>query len=209
MANKYQKILDYFKTHDPKIHAAMENLDFDEWIMPRKEESGETYFESLCRAIVGQQLSIKAAQSIYKRFETLLKNKITPDQILKIEDQKFRDIGMSWAKAKYVKNLAQMVKTKEVVLDNLHEIDDEAVVNELIKVKGIGKWTGEMFLIFTLRRPNVFSHGDLGLKRGIEKVYKLKNPSVKQIERIVKKWEPYKSYGSIALWYSLDPKNNL
>ncbi|KKU30795.1 MAG: HhH-GPD family protein [candidate division WWE3 bacterium GW2011_GWA1_46_21] len=184
----------------------MQNLHFGEWFNPRKAKRGSDYFMALCREIVGQQLSGKAAGSIFKRFENLLGSKITPQNIIARKDQEMRDCGLSWAKVKYIKSLAQLVHDKVIDLEALPTLPDEDVVGELVKVKGIGPWTAEMFLIFTLNRENVFSFGDLGLKKGIEKVYSIKDPSKDKIAKIVNKWDPYKTYGSIALWHSLEVK---
>lgn len=167
--------------------------------------SGDDYFVALTRSIVGQQLSGKAADTIYSRFTGLFPKK-RPDakRLLKLKDQQLRDVGMSWGKVSYVKDLASKHLDKEIDLTSLPKLSNEEVLFELTKVKGIGPWTGEMFLMFTLKREDVFSFGDLGLKKGIEKLYKLKNPTAKQITKIITPWSPYKTYGSIALWRSLD-----
>ena len=206
MPKSYKHILKHFKKRDPKIHAVMENLNFDEWIKPYKSTRGENnYFLALCRSIVGQQLSGKAASSIYKRFADSFGRKvINPKNVLGKTDQELRDRGLSWAKVKYIKSLAEHVHSGELNLSKLDKLSDEEIITELTKVKGIGNWTVEMFLIFTLGREDVFSFGDLGLKKGIEKVYKRKDPTIAQMERITKKWMPYRSYGTIALWHSLE-----
>lgn len=163
------------------------------------------YFEKLCRTIAGQQLSGKAAETIYGRFVTLLGRKaISPKNILELKDQDIRDVGFSWGKVSYIKDLAKHVQEKRLHLQKLEYLSDEEIEKELVAVKGLGPWSAEMFMMFTIRRDNIFSHGDLGLKNGIEKVYKIKNPTKKQREKIVTKWEPYKTYGSLALWNSLD-----
>lgn len=196
----------HFKKNDPVIYEVIKDLDFNEWLNPRvRKRTKHGYFAALCREIIGQQLSGKVAGTILKRFKELFKSKIVnPKDVLKIKDQKLRDVGMSWAKVSYIKDLALKTVKKELNLKALDKLKDKDVMEALLKVKGIGPWTAEMFLIFTLGREDVFSHGDLGLKKGIEKLYKLKDPSLKQIEKIVKKWSPYKSCGSIALWQSLD-----
>ncbi|HSX39949.1 MAG TPA: hypothetical protein VLI92_05160 [Candidatus Saccharimonadales bacterium] len=205
--SKYYKILKHFKDNDAIIYNYMQNLDFVEWMKPIHTQKSKGYFAALCRAIAGQQLSGKAANAIYLRFEKLLKDNVTADRILKLTDQQLRDVGMSWAKVRSIKDLAQRVKNKELNLDQIDSQNDVEVVTTLTMVKGIGPWTAEMFLMFTLNRENVFSFKDLGLKKGIEKVYKTKDPSIKKIEKIIKKWEPYKSFGSIALWNSLESQD--
>lgn len=204
---KNRKIREHFKKFDPIIYKAMHDLNFDEWIEPKKIKRGKDYFRALCREIIGQQLSGKAANAIYKRFVSLFeKNKIDPKKLIKTEDQTLRNLGMSWAKAKYVKNIADAYLTKSVQFDKLHKLSDEEVISQLITIKGVGPWTSEMFLIFTLGREDVFSYGDLGLKKGFAKLYKIEDPKKDQIEKVVKKWSPYKSYGSITLWHNLDSK---
>ena len=203
---KHKEILNHFKKKDPKIHKVMKSLEFNEWIEPElKILNKNKLFLALCRNIIGQQLSGKAANTIYSRFLKLFKkNEITPVGLLKLKEQKIRNAGISWAKIRYLKDLALKTRNNEIKLESLYELKDEEVITELIKVKGIGNWTAEMILIFTLNRDNIFSFGDLGLKKGIEKVYGLQNPAQKQIEKIIAKWTPYKSFGSIALWHSLD-----
>ena len=207
MSKKYNHILLHFKTTDPKIHAVMKTLDFDDWLKPYQARSAKGHFQALCREIVGQQLSGKAASSIFKKFTGSFKGKeITPQKILKKTDQELRDTGLSWAKVKYIKSLAENVSSGDLALEKIHKLDDIEVISQLTKVKGIGNWTAEMFLIFTLSREDVFSFGDLGLKKGIEKVYGKKSPTMKQMEKITTKWKPYRSFGTIALWYSLEQK---
>jgi DNA-3-methyladenine glycosylase II len=119
-----------------------------------------------------------------------LVGEIIPKNILTFEDQAFRDVGLSWAKAKYIKDLAVKVQSGEVKIDNLDTLSNESVIDELIKVKGIGKWTAEMFLLFTLHRENIFSYGDLGLKNGFAKLYNIESPTPDQIAKIVDSWSP-------------------
>lgn len=203
---QYKSALEHFKNADHKIYEVMKVVEFDEWFEKRNKGHDE-YFVALCRAIVGQQLSGKAAAAIYKKFLTLFssnESNVNPESILKFSDQSLRDVGLSWAKVSYIKDLAQKVQTCEVFLNDLHKLGEEEVTKELTKIKGIGTWTAEMFLMFTLKRPNIFSYKDLGLKNGIKKVYGIKNPTASQISEIIKKWEPYKTFGSIALWQSLE-----
>ncbi|MCA9371924.1 DNA-3-methyladenine glycosylase 2 family protein [Candidatus Woesebacteria bacterium] len=201
----YNYIKQFFKQADNKIYIVMETLDFSKWLEEREvNKQHEDYFVALCREIISQQLSGKAANAIIKRFEDLFDGGVNPDAILKLEAQQLRDIGMSWAKTKYVQDLAKKVKDNVIDLMSLEQFDDDAVVEELTKVKGVGPWTAEMFLIFHLHREDVFSFGDLGLKKGFTKVYGVENPTQQNIETVIKNWKPYRSYGSIALWHSLD-----
>lgn len=196
----YSQVKAHFKKADPKILAVLETLDISDWL---EDRASEDHFYNLVRNIIYQQLAGKAASTIFARFEKLVKQ-VRPENIIKFEDQAFRDVGLSWAKAKYVKDLAAKVKSGEVVLDHLESHSNVEVIAELTKVKGIGQWTAEMFLLFTLHRENIFSYGDLGLKNGIIKLYGTKNPSLSQIAKIVSKYTPFESYASIALWHYLD-----
>ncbi len=197
----FKKIKHHFAKRDPKILAVLETVNLGDWF---EDRSCDDHFYNLTRNIIYQQLAGKAASTIFGRFEKLVGGKVKPERVIEFEDQAFRDVGLSWAKAKYVKDLASKVISGEVVLDNLDTLDNQSVITELTKVKGIGHWTAEMFLLFTLHRENIFSFGDLGLRNGLIKLYGLKNPTDKQIKKIVSKWSPYESYGSICLWHYLD-----
>jgi DNA-3-methyladenine glycosylase II len=197
----HPRIKHHFRTVDPLIYSVMADLNFNDWIQPRNPDD---YFISLCRDIIAQQLSDKASDTITQRFAKLFpKNHVTPQSVLDQPDQKLRGVGMSWAKVRYVKNLAEKVLSQELILEQLPDLSDRQVIQTLTTIKGIGVWTAEMFLIFSLARADVFSHSDQGLKRAIANLYQLTSPTEKQISRIVDPWSPYKSYGSVALWHSL------
>lgn len=200
---KHESIKKHYKAKDAAIYKAMQDVNFDDWIKPQKEKD---YFINLCREIVGQQLSGKAASTIFERFLKLFDNKPQPLKIISTKEQALRKVGLSRAKIKYIKDLSIRVDQDQINLASLKNLEDEKVIELLTQVKGIGNWTAEMFLIFTLQREDVFSFGDLGLRKGINKLYKLKNPSNNKIERITSNWSPFKTYGSITLWHYLDTK---
>lgn len=205
MDHKHQHIRKHFQIKDPIIYKAMKNLKIEQWITPHSPKSGKHYFEHLTGDIIGQQLSGKAANTIYSRFKALFPgNKIEPQKLLKIPDQTLRNAGLSWAKASYVKNIARAYLDQTVKFDKFSDLPDQEIIEELTTIKGVGPWTAEMFLMFTLGRENVFSHGDLGLKKGFCLLYKIETPSRDQIEKVITKWSPYKSYASITLWHSLE-----
>lgn len=172
------------------------------------------YFKALVESIVSQQLSVKASDTIFARFVNLLiksgdiktaRSFPKPEQVLKMSEAKLRSVGLSGSKVNYIKDLAKKVSQKEVLLYKFKSMTDEEIIEHLVQVKGIGRWTGEMFLIFSLERPDVFSHGDLGLRNAIQKLYGPKKAlTQKQIERIVKKWSPHRTLASRYLWRSLD-----
>lgn len=197
-----KKILNHFKINDPVLYSYALQIE----LSPIKKDPPKKYFYRLCREIVRQQLSDKAGEAIFSRFQKLFPNGlVTALDILSISHRRLRASGMSHAKARYVKNLAEAVIHGDLPILRLDLMADEKILKVLTKVKGIGPWTAQMFLMFVLGRENVFSYGDLGLKKGIIKVYKLKkDPTKKQVEKIIGKWSPYKTYGSRILWASLE-----
>jgi DNA-3-methyladenine glycosylase II len=163
-------------------------------------------FESLIRSIIYQQLTGNSANAIFQRFTGLYGNSFpTPNQIVDTKDEILRKIGLSYKKIAYVKDLSTRVIRGELILDNLVNLSDEQVVLELIKVKGIGRWTAEMFLIFCLKREDVLPLGDLGIKKAIKLLYDLDRiPSDYFIISKSIKWRPYRSIAAWYLWKSLN-----
>lgn len=170
-------------------------------ISPRKKSD---YFSGLVREIISQQLSGASASAIRKRFEAKVGGKITPENILKLSEQKLRDCGMAWSKARYVRDLAEKVKSGVVEIHRLDKLPDEEAKQELIAVKGIGPWTAEMFLMFSLGRPDIFPVDDLGIRKGFQKVVGRKLEGEKLARFAEKHWKPYRTVASWYLWQSLD-----
>lgn len=196
-----KKELEHFRKVDPKLYELALKIELFKLPLP------QDYFVDIVDSIISQQLSGKAALTIFERFKKLFpKGGITPQKLVAIPDEKIRERGISYSKIRYLKGVAQAVLNKEINLEKLKEKPDEEVINELIKLKGIGRWTAEMFLIFTLLREDVFSSGDLGLKNAIIKHYKLKNPKEKDLLKISSKWSPFRSLASRILWKSLEIK---
>lgn len=195
-----KSIINHFLKNDPTLHVLIEKCG--EIKLSKKQE----LFLELCDHIISQQLSIKASAAILNRFIELFPNKkLDPKTLLKLKDQQIRDIGISWSKIKYLKDLAQKIVDKEIDLESLDKLEDEEIIQELIKVKGIGRWTAEMFLMSSLGRTDVFSYGDLGIRKAIQRIYKLDHePTQEEAEQISKNWKPYRSYGCKILWRSLD-----
>lgn len=166
----------------------------------------KNYFQALVEAIAGQQLSGKAAQTILNRVLALFKSKKfpTPQEYLKMSDTKLRSAGFSNSKVAYTKNVARFFMKREKEIKRIHKLTDEEVIKLLTEIKGIGVWSAEMFIIFSLGREDVFSYGDLGLRKGLQKVYNFKKePTLKQMKKIVKKWKPYRTHGARYMWASL------
>jgi DNA-3-methyladenine glycosylase II len=163
-------------------------------------------YGALLRSIVGQQLSTKAARSIYTRLTEQFDGRApTPQELLDADPEVVRSAGLSRPKVKYLRSLAEHVVSGELELDRLHELPDEDVTREVTAVKGLGQWTADMFLIFHLGRPDVLPVGDLGVRRAVERAYGLESlPDAETLERLGERWRPYRSLASLYLWESLD-----
>lgn len=192
------KVLSHLKKNDPKLYSVAGTIEF------RISSGGKDYFRNITRSIIGQQLSVKAARTIFGRFEELVNGKVLPKNVLLLSEDLMRGAGLSYAKARYVLTFADQVEKKNIHLEKLPEMPDEQVIEELLKIKGVGKWTAEMFLMFSLNRPDVFSHGDVGLQRAIKKIYGLTEYDFETFENISSKWSPYRTYACDILWQSLD-----
>ncbi len=196
-----KKILTHFKKVDPLLYQAYMNLANQELMTIHLPAD---HFEALCREIIAQQLSTKVARVIFARLQNLFPDqKITAKKLLQLKHETLRAVGLSNSKTKYLLDLAHKVQTKQLSFAKLASLDDSSVISELTKVKGIGPWTAEMFLIFALERENIFSYGDFVLKKAITNLYGLQSATKEEIEKIVNKWPPYKSYACRILWRSL------
>jgi DNA-3-methyladenine glycosylase II len=222
-----RKAVIHLKKSDPVMRAIIERIG------PCRMQFGPPEFHSLAEAIVYQQLNGKAAVTIFKRFAALAGEPLTPEGILKLSDEQMRSAGLSKQKSAYLKDLA--TKTAAGLLDfaRLSDLPDAEVVEHLIQVKGIGVWTAQMFLMFTLKRENVLPTGDFGVRMAMYKHYldvqrikamkksspgkkpaaakkgpkrKITLPTPEQMEKIAKSWEPYRSVACWYLWQSLDTK---
>jgi DNA-3-methyladenine glycosylase II len=170
-----------------------------------KLHSKKNAFLTLAKSITGQQISVKAANSIWLRLEKKIK-KIDPSNILKIKINEIKKCGFSKQKANYIFNLANFFKKNKNIENKWEKIEDEEVIDDLIKIKGIGRWTAEMFLIFYLLRPNIFPSADIGLLKAISINYNLKYPlKNSDIKKFKKKWIPWSTVATWYLWRSLDP----
>ena len=216
-----KKATNHLKKSDPVLAALIERIG------PCRIQFGPPEFHSLAEAIVYQQLNGKAAETIFKRFAALAGEPLTPEGIVKLSDEQMRGAGLSKQKSAYLKDLA--AKTSSGLLDfaRLPQLPDVEVVEHLTQVKGIGVWTAQMFLMFSLKRENVLPTGDFGVRMAMHRHYldvqrakttrkssaakrarqrKIKLPSPEQMEKIAKRWEPYRSVACWYLWRSLDTK---
>ena len=163
-------------------------------------------FFSLCRTIIGQQISTKAADSIWLKFETKCKKKIVPETVLKLTSFSLKSAGLSRQKITYLKNIAKSFKKKSFNIRDLKKMDDNLAIDYITKLKGLGIWSAQMFLMFNLNRPDIFPTKDIGLIRAISKNYKTSYPpSKKFLNRISKIHSGYRSVFTWYMWRSIDP----
>jgi len=217
----------HLKKSDPVMRAIIERVG------PCRMRFGPPEFHSLAEAIVYQQLNGKAAATIFKRFVALSGEPLTPEGILKLNDEQMRTAGLSKQKSAYLKDLAARTASGLVDFGRMPDLPDTQVIEHLTQVKGIGVWTAQMFLMFTLKRENVLPTGDFGVRMAMYKHYldvqrakaikksfsgkkssvarkspkrKIKLPTPQQMEKIAKRWEPYRSVACWYLWQSMDTK---
>jgi len=196
-----RKAIAHLKKSDPILR------DIIERVGPCRINYGPPEFHSLAEAIVYQQLNGKAALTIFNRFAALAGEPLTPDGILELSDEQLRAVGLSKQKSAYLKDLA--AKTSAGLLDfsKLLDMPDAEVIEELTQVKGVGVWTAQMFLMFTMKRPDILPTGDYGVQAAIKKHYrKRKLPKANIMEQIARPWSPYRSIACWYLWKSLDIK---
>ena len=163
-------------------------------------------FFSLCRTIIGQQISTKAADSIWSRFEIKCNKKIIPNTVLKLTSRSLRNAGLSRQKTNYLKNIAKSFKNKSFNIKNLKKMNDDLAINYITQLKGLGVWSAQMFLMFNLNRPDIFPTKDIGLIRAISKNYKTSYPpSERFLNKISKMHSGYRSVFTWYMWRSIDP----
>jgi DNA-3-methyladenine glycosylase II len=196
-----RQAINHLKKSDPILRAIIERIG------PCRMEFGPPEFHSLAEAIIYQQLNGKAAVTIFERFAALAGEPLSPAGILKLSDEQMRSVGLSRQKSSYLRDMAERAVSGQLNFSKLHEMSDEEVIKHLTQVKGVGIWTAQMFLMFTLKRPNVLPTGDFGVQMAIKKHYnKRKVPKPVQMEKIAKAWEPYRSIACWYLWKSMDVK---
>ncbi|HSX16809.1 MAG TPA: DNA-3-methyladenine glycosylase [Patescibacteria group bacterium] len=193
----------YLRTHDPILASVIDAAG------PCTVRPHRNYYQELVESIIGQQLSVKAARTIKKRFCELFGGEDTPSPaaILTKNVDELRTAGLSRGKATYVRDLAQHVVDGKVRFDDLDDLSNEEVITKLTAVKGVGEWTAHMFLMFCMGRMDVLAYGDLGIKNGIQKLYGLDHqPSAQEVIALAesKKWHPYESIACWYVWHSLD-----
>ena len=195
--NKAKKIL---SKRDPILRKIIKKFNKG-YLTSRKDP-----FFSLCRTIIGQQISTKAADSIWSRFEIKCNKKIIPNTVLKLTSRSLRNAGLSRQKTNYLKNIAKSFKNKSFNIKNLKKMNDDLAIDYITQLKGLGVWSAQMFLMFNLNRPDIFPTKDIGLVRAISKNYKTSYPpSERFLNKISKLHLGYRSVFTWYMWRSIDP----
>jgi DNA-3-methyladenine glycosylase II len=191
---KYGQVeLEHLKKKDKKLGTAIERIGMIERaVIP-------DLFTALVNSIVGQQISAKAAVTVWNRLQECL-GMITPESVACATIESIQQCGLSMRKAGYIKGMAEAVQQGKLNLLQLHELSDNQIIESLSSLNGIGKWTAEMLLIFSMERPNVVSWGDLAIQRGMVKLYGLKALTKEQFAKYIKRYSPYGSVASLYLW---------
>jgi DNA-3-methyladenine glycosylase II len=208
MSKKGAKARAALAAADPTMAALIERIgeiDLKTRLRRRSEEKPPDAYGALLRAIVGQQLSTKAARTIFGRVLDLFGGSTpSPKQLLEASEEDLRGCGLSGRKVEYVRDLAVHVLDGELELDRLDDLSDEEAIEEIVAVRGLGQWTAEMFLLFHLERPDVLSGGDLGIRKAIQAEYGLAEmPTPQRVLEIGESWRPHRSLASLYLWESL------
>jgi len=196
-----KKAVKYLMKSDPELIPLLDAFKIQD-LQPETD-----YFKSLTRSIVYQQLSGKAAKTILDRFILLYKDKSypTPVDVINIDHEKLRSVGLSNSKAQYIKNIAHAFLDNPDTYDSLEKMDDQDIIDTLITIKGVGPWTAQMFLMFTLNRPDVFPVTDLGVQKGFKHYYKLSEmPTPGQMLKKSEQWAPYRTVVSLYFWRLLE-----
>lgn len=197
----------HLRAADPVLRELIDSLEVADVIRDRRAGRPKDHYGALVRSIVGQQLSTKAARAIYGRLTDRFGGRTpTPAEVLADDPDELRTAaGLSHAKVRYLRSLAEHVEDGSLELDRLNSLPDDEVIAELTAVKGIGEWSSHMFLMFHLHRPDVLAVGDLGIRRAVMLLYRLDAlPTTAELERIGEPWRPYRTLACLFLWSSLD-----
>ena len=188
-----QKEIDYLKSRDRKLGQVIDELGFI------KREVNPDVFDSLVTSIIGQQISTKAAVTVTERLKEMV-GEISAETIYNARVEDIQECGMTMRKAGYIKGIAEAAIEDKLDFDGLHRLSDEEIVKELVKLKGVGEWTAEMMLIHTFQRPDVLSYKDLGIRRGIERLYGLEEVRKEEFEECRERYSPFGTVTSVYLW---------
>ena len=193
--------INYLSSLDKNLSKFLKQFDVP--VLPIEED----YFWSLTRSVIYQQISVKAAKKISDRYLKLFNkgSKMSPIDVIKIDIEKIQNVGISRQKSGYIKNIANAFDEGLVNETQLHKLSDKEIIDQLVKIKGVGRWTAEMFLIFTLRRPDIFPVTDLGVQKGFQIYYDLDElPSIDMMNEKSENWKPYRTIMSLYLWFAVE-----
>ncbi|MGB2926297.1 MAG: hypothetical protein WBB82_13430 [Limnothrix sp.] len=206
MAWLYQEAQKHFQHSDPKLYELTRSLDF---VYADKAASlNNTVFYNVAIAILYQSISVDSANAVQRRLMNLYKNELTPEKVLGTPDETLREIGLPYRKIAYLKDLSERVLAGLPTTEQLESLEDQQVTEILTQVKGVGPWTAQMFLMFTLQRPDVLPTNDVGLQIAAGNLYELdRKMSVQELAEVGKKWRPYRTVASIYLWQSRGEKH--
>jgi DNA-3-methyladenine glycosylase II len=196
-----QKGISSLRKLDPELAPLLDSFQIED-LKPETD-----YYRSLTRSIIYQQLSGKAAKTISDRFIALYRAKDypSPDDVLKTDHAILCSVGLSNAKAKYIKNVSRAFLDGSIDYNNLRNFSNNAIMEKLVAIKGVGPWTAQMFLIFTLNRLDVFPSGDLGVQKGFQQYFKLKElPTPKIMKQKAERWKPFRTVASLYFWKVVD-----
>lgn len=196
-------LISFFEKVDPVIADIIVQLG------PLAETEERSAFKTLVSAVISQQLSVKAANTIHDRLIHLMDGEVTPQRMLELDSERMRSVGISGQKQGYLHSLAEHFIADSDTYNNLHALDDETVILQLTRIKGIGRWTAEMYLMFNLKRPDIFPFDDLGIRQNMERLYNIpssKKPNRSEYEAIAAKWRPHRTAACRYLWASKDIK---
>jgi DNA-3-methyladenine glycosylase II len=198
--------LHHLRAADPLMARLIDEYGHPDEVLARRGRRPGDAYGALVRAIVGQQLSTKAARSIFERLTEKFGGRTpTPRELLDADSEDVRSVGLSRAKVAFLRDLAEHVEDGELRLEELRELDDDEVTAQLTAVKGLGPWTVHMFLIFHMGRPDVLPVGDLGIRRAAQLLHGMDElPTPAELERIAEPWRPHRSLACLYLWRSLD-----
>lgn len=189
----------HLRRRDPVIAAAVKAHG------PVSMDASTDYFQLLVGTVVTQQLSTKAAQSIYNRLTAKMGGRLRPGRVLAAREEDLRDAGLSRSKVQYIRNVAEAFTTRRMGPKTFARLSNEEAIERLVEIKGIGEWSAHIFLMFGLGRLDVFPIGDLGLRNAMARAYRLRGvPSARRLHRIADAWRPYRTVGSLYLWKTYD-----
>lgn len=194
--------IEYLKSKDEKMAQLIDGAGMIE------RRTNPDLYRALVDSIIGQQISTAAHNTIRKRVQDKF-GVLSAEKVASISDEELKSIGISWRKAGYIKDFTQKILNGDFDISRLYHMGDEEVIRQLVSLKGVGRWTAEMILTFSMERPDVLSYGDLAIRRGIMKLYNLQELTEEQFHRLTDKFSPYRTTAALYFWYYANPECRL